>query len=314
MSPLSVLLVSAEYPPDPGGVGDYTRCLAGALRQRGQRVSVLTAHNGQAQLVGASEERQSLGQALHWQWDTLRAVQAAIAAVQPEIVHVQFQAGAYGMHPAILALPSLLRRTGIQAPLLVTMHDLLVPYLFPKAGPIRSWALRRMMLAADQVVVTNETDYARLAVGNSQAVDLPLYNGRALPQARRPALIPIGSNIALDPPPSYNRDEWRSRLGVAADTTLLAYFGLVSPTKGLDTVLDALAFLPPNVRLLVIGGEAGGPQDTAYTTALQRRIATPQLRERVTITGHCDAHDVSAYLLSADIGVLPFRDGASFRR
>ena len=37
-----VLLVTGEYPPDEGGVADYTRCLAEALAERGMAVDVVT--------------------------------------------------------------------------------------------------------------------------------------------------------------------------------------------------------------------------------------------------------------------------------
>ena len=38
-----ILLVSGEYPPDEGGVADYTQCLARALADRGLAVAVLCA-------------------------------------------------------------------------------------------------------------------------------------------------------------------------------------------------------------------------------------------------------------------------------
>jgi hypothetical protein len=37
-----VAMLSAEYPPRPGGIGDYTRRLGLALLERGQQVAVLT--------------------------------------------------------------------------------------------------------------------------------------------------------------------------------------------------------------------------------------------------------------------------------
>ena len=127
-------------------------------------------------------------------------------------------------------------------------------------------------------------------------------------------LIPIGSNIAVAPPEGYDRAAWRARLGIGADATLLAFFGLISRTKGLDTLLDALARLPARFHLLVIGGAATAPEDRAYAEAIRQQIVELGLDQRVTITGHCAEADVSAHLLAADIAALPFADGASFRR
>jgi glycosyltransferase involved in cell wall biosynthesis len=103
-------------------------------------------------------------------------------------------------------------------------------------------------------------------------------------------------------------------LGIGADETLLAFFGLISLTKGLDTLLDALARLPARFRLIVIGGAAMAPADRAYADAIRQQIVRLGLEQRVTITGHCVEADVSAHLLAADIAALPFADGASFRR
>ena len=106
----------------------------------------------------------------------------------------------------------------------------------------------------------------------------------------------------------------RDPLGIGADETLLAYFGLISLSKGLDTLLDALARLPARFRLVVIGGVATAPEDRAYADAIRQQIVRLGLDQRVTVTGHCAEADVSAHLLAADIAALPFADGASFRR
>ncbi|MBK9942888.1 MAG: glycosyltransferase [Kouleothrix sp.] len=94
----------------------------------------------------------------------------------------------------------------------------------------------------------------------------------------------------------------------------MAYFGLISRTKGLETLIDALGRLPSTVRLLLIGGAATTAEDRAYAAAIERQIAERGLGTRVQRTGHCAPAEVSAYLLAADIAALPFSDGASFRR
>jgi glycosyltransferase involved in cell wall biosynthesis len=103
-------------------------------------------------------------------------------------------------------------------------------------------------------------------------------------------------------------------LAIGADETLLAFFGLISLSKGLDTLLVALAQLPARFHLIVIGGAATAPEDRAYADAIRQQIVRLGLERRVAITGHCAEADVSAHLLAADIAVLPFADGASLRR
>jgi hypothetical protein len=72
----------------------------------------------------------------------------------------------------------------------VTFHDLRVPYLFPKAGPLRRWIVYHLARSAEGVIATNDEDFHRLLT-------------EARP--RRLALIPIGSNIPCAPPPGYDR-------------------------------------------------------------------------------------------------------------
>jgi polysaccharide biosynthesis protein PslF len=316
-----IALLSAEYPPQPGGVGDYTHRLGQALGERGQHVLVFTIVNGRFQIVDLEGSIYNLQSTIYnqqssWDWRIGRDIRAALDQTQPDILHIQYQTGAYGMHPAINFLPWRLHRTLHPPAIVVTAHDLLPPYLFPKAGPVRGWVTRRLLADADAVVVTNQDDFEQVAGDGGLAIrdrgsrptQYPVPNTQSL------VLIPIGSNIAVAPPKGYDRAAWRARLGIGAETTLLAFFGLISRTKGMDTLLDALAQLPAHFHLLIIGGAATAPEDRAYADAIRRQIARLELDQRMTITGQCAEEEVSAHLLAADLAALPFADGASFRR
>jgi polysaccharide biosynthesis protein PslF len=316
---MHIALLSAEYPPRPGGVGDYTRWLGEALATRGHKISVLTILDFSLQIVdlGPSETNQKSkikNQKSDWGWRCWPAVIAALDELRPDILHIQYQTGAYGMHPAINLLPWRLRRLPGRPRVAVTAHDLLPPYLFPKAGPLRGWVTRRLLADADAVVVTNEIDFAEVMRLGISDWRLEAARQSLLSNLQSPALIPIGSNIPVAPPPGYERAAWRGRLGFAADDMLIAYFGLISRSKGLDVLLDALARLPERFRLLVIGGAASLPEDRAYAAEIERQLDERRLRERVISTGHCAEAEVSAHLLAADMAALPFADGASFRR
>jgi len=307
---MNIGLISGEFPPMQGGVGDFTRQLARALAALGHTVHVLTAHH-------PAQERDDPGEpyAVHrlvsgWGWGCWRVVRRWIADCRLQAVNLQYQAAAYAMRPAIHGLPWRLRRMTGRPAVVVTYHDLLVPYLFPKAGPLRWQAVLALARWADAAIVTNQADYLTLS--------------RYPWLAESTALIPIGSNIAAQPPLDYQPLAWRKRYGLADDDLLLAYFGFLNASKGGETLVRALQLLATDPaltagrapHLLMIGGRVGtsDPTNAAYLEHIQALIARLDLSARVHWSGYTPPQQVSANLLAADVCVLPYRDGASFRR
>ena len=214
-----MLLITGEYPPAHGGVGDYTCKLAQALQasQVDSRVlTQLTTDAGQPAMKG----RKGQVGAYRAARITPRAVLSALKGTRASIAHIQYQTGAYGMRPTVNLLPVLLKVLWGK-PVVVTFHDLLVPYLFPKAGPVREWVNRLLARTASATVATNHEDAARLRSWGVRDVEV----------------IPIGSNIPNNPPSDFDRDRWRAEHGIAPGTTVLAYFGFLNSTKGLDVLL-----------------------------------------------------------------------------
>lgn len=280
-----------------GGMGDYTRELAKALAKLGNQVSVLTSVLGQE----GGESFALYPRVSKWGFSSWKAIRTLIREIEPQILHLQYQAAAYGMHPAINLLPWGLRLIRHRPLLLVTFHDLRVPYLFPKAGPVRRWAIAALAKGCDGVIVTNVGDEAEA-------------RGYGL----EPYLIPIGSNISPRLPPGYDREEWRTLWGVK-DETLLSYFGLLHESKGVETLFRALARLlegGERVKLLVVGGKTGAsdPTTTDYAHRMEALWRELRLADQLLWTGYVDDEEVSANLLASDICVLPYKDGVSLRR
>ncbi|MCX7790128.1 MAG: glycosyltransferase family 4 protein [Chloroflexaceae bacterium] len=298
---MRIALLSGEYPPQPGGVGDYTRRLAEALSQRGLTVTVLTIQDRRLRVYGPGDlTTQQLWQpsaGLDWSPRCWPALIGALDRLRPDWLHIQYQTGAYAMRPGVNLLPWRLRALPGRPRIAVTFHDLLTPYLFPKAGPLRRWVNWRLARDADAVITTTAADAAHLRQGGIEA-----------------HVIPIGSNIPVAPPKDFDREAWRARLGLGATERLVAYFGLLAPSKGSDVLLEALARLDPSWRLIIIGGAATAPQDVAHAGAVRALAGRLGLAPRVVETGHLPDEEVSAWFLAADLVVLPFRDGASFRR
>lgn len=297
-----VLFITGEYPPSVGGVGDYTAALVAQLRDDGAVAGVLTSGGHTvADEVGVARAVPSWGPR---GWP---AIAHAIRMAQPDLIHIQYQAGAFAGRGGIIALAGWLHLRR-RLPVVVTFHDRCVPYLFPKAGPLRSRALRALARSSSATIVTNGDDWSAFQAEPSIA--------------RRLRLIPIGSNI-----PALGQIErgtaravTRSALGVAPDTLVIAYFGLVSTSKGLGLLLDAVAAAVSSgigdFRLLLIGGTASATDTETFGGAgdLADALRARHLEGRTTITGALPATAVAAHLAAADLAVLPYRDGASWRR
>jgi glycosyltransferase involved in cell wall biosynthesis len=302
---MHILLISGEYPPMQGGVGDYTRELAGAFVGQGHVVSVLVSRA----LADAHPRQDTQGWNVlpridDWGLGCWGQIEKVIAEVQPDVIDVQYQAAAYDMYnPAINLLPWRLRRLRRAPPVVVTYHDLKPPYLFPKAGPLRAGVVRWMARYSDAILVTNAEDLAA-------AQEWRFANSSNLYQ------IPIGSNISVSPPAGYTREEWRTTRGYRPDQMVWAYFGFLNESKGGETLIRALAQSQPPAHLLMIGGRVGSsdPSNRAYADHIESLIDRLELTDRVRWTGYVPNAEVSAAFLSADVVVLPYRDGVSFRR
>lgn len=294
-------------------MGDCTQAIANTLAQRGLEVSVLTSSlpTGRPDaLAGASDSRPSVFRSVaRWDWAHLSLVRHALSVTRADILHIQYQTGAFGMHPMINFAPRLLSlypfaprprgNGGWGARSVVTFHDLLPAYLFPLAGPVRDRVTFQFARSCDAAIATNAEDADRLAAE----------------RVRDLSIIPIGSNIDPTPPADCDRAALRAQLGVGADETLLTYFGFLNHSKGGETLIRALAQIP-GARLLLLGGQTGAsdPTNVAYLERVRALIEELGLASRVIWTDFLPAPQVTAHLLAADAIVLPYRDGASYRR
>jgi len=294
-----VLLITGEYPPMEGGVADFTAILGRTMAQQGAIVHVLTSVRAQQ---GRDDALLSVYPVMEeWTFRNLhRQLSALLDQVTVDVVNIQYQTAAYGLKPAINFCPWMFRKM----PFVATFHDLRVPYLFPKAGPLREWTNMALARSSAGVIVTNAQDRERLAqVGGIRLLEM----------------IPIGSNIPNTLPADYDRAIWRGQWGVASKTTLLCFFGFLNESKGVRELVEALRLLIAeglDVDLMMVGGSVGASDITnrAYLERIKREIEELDLHNHVFWTGYMPDEEVSAALNSADIAVLPFRDGASFRR
>ncbi len=303
---MRIAMITGEYPPMEGGVGDFTRELGQALHQQGHTIHILTT---MAEAGASAQEENGLiidRQVHDWGWAAHNKIMRWLKATQPDIINIQYQAAAYQMRGGIDLFPRWQKRN-LNAPIVTTFHDLLPPYLFPKAGALRQWAVWQLAEHANGVIVTNSADYTRL----SQQLEKP-----NAPPIR---LIHIGSNIAPSPPVGYERRAWRLQQGLDPETPILGFFGFINHSKGIETLLEAMAQLIKEgfpAYLLFIGGRTGSSDITnqGYAKEIDALMQELGLTQHIHHTGFTMPAEISAALLAADICALPYADGANLRR
>jgi glycosyltransferase involved in cell wall biosynthesis len=272
-----ILFISGEYPPDVGGVGDYTARLRLALERHGWLTDVVTRrHVNRWNFVGLA--------------NVLRCVPPR------SIVHVQYQAAAFDLLGDICLLPTLLRRFRPAARCVTTFHDARIPYLFPGAGALRFKALRLLARSSDAVIAADSRDLLALGGGH---------------------LVPIGANIECAPPDGYARDSFRASIGLAPRDLAVVYFGTLNASKGVRLLLDSFEQVlrqQPRARLLLLGGQVGASDATDRGSARNVESAIRRFGSAVVGTGWLAPRELSAYLLAGDVALLPYVDGASARR
>lgn len=303
-------LVTGEYPPMEGGVGAFTQEIGKAFAAQNHDVHIITSQSavpleeypdrkpGEPYHLGFAQLYPFINR---WRWPSLARVADLALRYEFDVLNVQYQAAAYNMKSAAINL--LPWRLLHVLPVVVTFHDLRLPYLFPKANGLRRTVVNFMAKKAAGVIATNLEDYHSLA---QLGIETPKL-----------AQIPIGSNIEARPVANGEIKAVRKEFDLTAEDCLLGYFGFLNESKGADTLLEAVSKLPPKVHLAFIGGRSGSSDEAnneAFFQQLDELIVKLGIEDRVHWTGFVPAHHVSAYLASTDLMVMPYRDGVSLRR
>jgi glycosyltransferase involved in cell wall biosynthesis len=267
---IRALMITGEYPPHPGGIAGYTQLLRDGLARQDVEVFVMSSEGSEAEVT-----------VRNWSWRSVPAIRAAIDTHSIDLVHIQYQAGAYRMHPVINALPTLIR----EVPVVTTFHDLRPPYLFPKAGKLRFLVMRRMARWSDAVVVTNPTDARLLREPGIDSDQIPLGPSLPVPD---PDVAPAGS---------------------------VGFFGFPSRQKGFDILIEALSQIDEARRpaLTIVGGKPPSPGHHGFFS--EEDVASRARLNRVDVhwTGFLEPQQASNALAACSALVFPFPHGATQR-
>lgn len=281
-----IALVSGDYPPAISGIGDYVEKLAGAMAKQGADVTVVTTAGAGDDTNAAFKVRREI---TAWTWTNRHQVIDVLG--QYDVVHLQYPAVAYGRSLMINVLPSLLRRKHPAAKSLVTIHDFRVMR--------HRWRARvaPMLFGVDGLIHVDPRD----------GPFLKTY----MPLSRPPtAIIPIAANAEPVAATPADRQRWRSDLGFRDDETVVAFFGILYPHKGLPELHEAIESLRKSgrkVRLLVLGDF---DRVADWRPAMEAQLRQPN----VTWVQGASLDRISECLHASDLAALPFHSGASTNR
>jgi glycosyltransferase involved in cell wall biosynthesis len=304
-SPLFMHLITSEYPPQAGGVADYTRLVAGGLAAAGEEVHVWCP--------AADEE-----------------VDGADVGARGVTVHREL--GRFA--------PADLRRVGRMLDAHAAPRRLLVQYV-PHGYGYRSlnvafcmWLWRRAALSGDRVEVMVHEPFSAFGEGSRRQdaaavihrlmatillrasrrvwVSIPAWGrcwrpyalGRRVPFEWLP--VPSTVEVAGD---LGARAQLRARYGVGEDGLLVGHLGTYPRrvAADLERLLPSVSARDEAAAFLLLG--PGGVELRARAAGGRDSLAP-----RLHATGRLPARELSAHLAACDLLVQPFPDGVSTRR
>ena len=292
-------ILTGEYPPQPGGVSDYTALIARRLAAEGDTVHVF------APATNLGTELADPGVTVHrlagrFGPRSLAALDRLLTTRPlPDRILVQYVPHAFGFKAMNLPFATwIASRARRLPPVWVMFHEVAFPF---------SWRpLKHAVLAATTQVM------ARLLAGAADRVfvSIPAWGqmlGRIHPGGRRPEWLPVPSTLPADPSPDAVAAV-RSRFA-PGETPLVGHFGTFGwlVTDLLAPSLVALVRLAPNLRILLVGRGS-------VEFAARFKTTHPEWRSRVEATGELPNQAISAHLRACDVMIQPFPDGVSSRR
>jgi glycosyltransferase involved in cell wall biosynthesis len=288
-------LLAPEYPPDCGGVGDYTALVAAGLAAAGDDVHVwYPAERGMAGPIAHPNGPRLTVHRLpdRFRRASRRALAAALSA-EPGILLAQYVPGAYGargLNVPFCRWLAGMRRAGTDVR--VMFHE---PFFY--FGFARPWrnvfaVVQRVMAAVllragTRVYYSTET-WTRL---------LTMYG----PQTHVDVL-PIPATIPADiPDEAVARARERRKAAF-----VMGHFGTYGDHVGrqLEKILPPLLRRLPASRVLLVGR---GSEAFVRTMPLD-------VRDRIDATGPVTGAEAAAALRACDLLVQPYPDGVTTRR
>ena len=297
------MILTGEYPPQPGGVSDYTRLVARGLADAGDEVHIWAPRFG-----GADEPEPGItvhrlpghfGPGSLWKLDA-----ALRRSPRDARVLVQYVPQAFGWDTMNVPFCAWLAGIGRRHALDIMFHEVAVDWESGFPSPRR---LRRQLHAAAT------GSMARLAVRSAERIftSIPGWEAvlRSLGVSRASQWLPIPSTMPTKVDArrvAALSGQLREGLGL---TKVVGHFGTFGGhiAEGLRAVIPSVLQNGRALKFLLIGRGS-----IPFADALKTEY--PQAAGRVVAAGSLEPAAVAEHLAACDLVVQPYVDGVSSRR
>jgi glycosyltransferase involved in cell wall biosynthesis len=289
-------IITGEYPPQPGGVSDYTRVVACGLVAAGDEVHVWAPRCSASELADAGVVVHRL--AGRFGVRTLARLDARLVRAGGGSILIQYEPQALGWKGMNLPFCLWLAR-GRREMTLVMFHEVMFP--LERGRPLKDnlrGVVNRSMAslaarAATRIFVATPywVEVLRARVGISARADwLPI-----------PSAIPVvhdeAATLAI-----------RRRLAPAGGMIVGHFSTYPEATRRmLASVIPQVLAADPRLTILLLGTSGAEFRATLGTLS-------SELSARTHATGTLAADNLSSHLSACDLMVQPYPDGASARR
>ena len=294
--------ITGEYPPDRGGVADYTALVASGLVQHGCDVHVWSTGDATEPFrePGGVTVNRAVGR---FGWSGLLRLNRELnRCPEPRTLCIQYVPHAFGwkaMNGAFIAWV-VGRRLFSGDEIVVMFHEVLFPWVRRPVHHNIIAFITRIMAAV----------LARTA--HRLFVSIPAWAPlvRAVSGLRKVTIttLPIPSTI----PASANPDESaviRQQMLTPSIRLVVGHFGTYGSliTLMLGPVVTELLQKRADVMVVLLGSNGD-----RFRSEMKRD--RPEWTNRIVATGELTAEQVAIHLQACDLVIQPYPDGASFRR
>lgn len=294
-------IITGEYPPEQGGVSDYTRLVAAGLVDAGHTVHVWcpTIESRMSHNQGGLNVHPVLGDISPP--DLRRAGSLLDEFERPRRLLVQWVPHGYGRRamnlPFCVWLWKRAKWNGDELNLMV--HETFLPF---KSG---AWKqnVAAVVQRAMTVVLLNAAQRVWMSIPGWESRLRPFLIGRKIPFE----WLPVPSNIPVVDD-SRGIEEVRKRYA-AHNQHIVGHFGTYGRHIGellLNTLPEVMNDTPDCIVLLL---GRGGESLRAMLVE-----SHPNLASRLFTTGALEAADLSRHMSACDVMLQPYPDGISSRR